>query len=126
MRLLLDTHILLWYAEDPGRLGRMRAILDDPGNQLHASRATWWELAIKVQTGKLRVDIDQLRGLTTVARIAELGIEWQHMRRVASLPRHHRDPFDHLLVAQAMTEGMRLVTDDRALVPYSDLVWCIT
>lgn len=125
MKLLLDSHILLWSVHDQGRIASVRDLLTDTANTWHVSMATWWELAIKVGLGKLDADVDRLRAAAADAGIVDVPIEWTHVRRAAALPRHHGDPFDHLLVAQAMTEGMRLVTADRALVPYSDLVWCI-
>lgn len=125
MKLLLDTHILLWLIYEPRRIAPVRDLIGDAANRVHVSLATWWEIAIRTSLGKLAADIDILRSTASDGGIIDVPIEWTHVRKAASLPRHHGDPFDHLLVAQAITEGMRLLTADRALVPYSELVWCI-
>lgn len=81
-----------------------------------------WEATIKISVGKLKVDVDELVGQITRSGFAELPIAAHHAAKVASLPRHHRDPFDRLLVAQALEEPARLLTADPILPRYSDLV----
>jgi PIN domain nuclease of toxin-antitoxin system len=91
-------------------------------NAVFASTASIWELAIKVSLGRLHLDIERLSGLLDAAGIHELQITRQHVMAVARLPLLHRDPFDRLLIAQAITEPMRLLTADRQLAAYSELV----
>jgi PIN domain nuclease of toxin-antitoxin system len=125
MRLLLDTHILLWALGDPGRLGpTTRAVLEDVENEVFFSAASIWEIAVKARLG--RVDFDDRPG--DVARNAratgfvDLPVYADAAERVATLPMHHGDPFDRLLVAQAMSGPLRLYTADRVLERYSELV----
>jgi PIN domain nuclease of toxin-antitoxin system len=125
MRLLLDTHILLWALGEPARLPRAAydAILD-PGNEVLFSAANIWETAIKSQLGRVDFGV----GPEAIARSAvESGFDELPVRRrmaalTARLPGHHQDLFDPILVAQAMTEPARLLTVDSALRPYSEPV----
>ena len=122
MRLLLDSHILIWLMEDDARLtAEMRAFIAG-ATEVFASTASIWELAIKASVGKLHLDVERLAGLLDAAGIGELPITRQHAIAMASLPPLHRDPFDRLLVAQAMSEPMRLLTADPQLAAYSELV----
>ena len=122
MRLLLDTHALLWAVGAPGRLtGDVRAALLARENAVSLSIASLWEIAIKVSLGRLELSSDWLALIEdNRSRIGArwLTIESNHCARVAALPWHHRDPFDRLLVAQAMCENMTLVTKDRILADY--------
>ena len=126
--MLLDTHALLFWAYDPSRLGggALRAIADRD-NQVFWSVASSWELAIKVGLGKLALD-----GPVSDVVPAELGrhgftllpIDHGHVLATASLPRHHGDPFDRLLVAQARAESLALVSADSKMAPYGvEIVW---
>ncbi len=122
MRLLLDSHVLIWLMEDDARLtAEMRAVITD-ATEVFASTASLWELAIKVSLGKLHLDLERLAGLLDAAGICELAITRQHAMAVARLPQLHRDPFDRMLVAQAISEPMRLLTADPQLQAYSELV----
>jgi PIN domain nuclease of toxin-antitoxin system len=125
VRLLLDSHVLVWLAERNRRTASVTAIVTDPAHDVFVSLATWWELGLKVSLGRLQFDLAGARRRSDDAGFAELPITWPHVLKAMALPHHHADPFDRLLVAQAISEGMRLVTADRALVPYSELVWCI-
>ena len=122
MRLLLDTHALLWWVADAPRLSRRaRAAIAAPGNECLVSAATAWELAIKVSLGKLKVDGDLARFLgeqLAVNRFRSLPVEVSHAVRVARLPFHHRDPFDRLLAAQALEEGATVVSADAVFTRY--------
>ena len=125
MRLLLDTHILLWTLAEPRRIPRKtRLQLESSENDVLFSAASLWEVAIKVQTGRLTlsVPLDDLPAAAQAMGFIELPVRAAHAVRVASLPLHHRDPFDRLLIAQAMLEPARLLTVDRPLHQYSDLV----
>ena len=125
MRLLLDTHLLLWALGAPERLdAATRELIEDPDNEVLFSAASIWEIAIKAGLG--RVDFAVRPTAITRAALAtgfgELPVRAEVAARVADLPPHHRDPFDRLLVAQAMAEPVRLYTADPLLPPYSELV----
>jgi len=125
MRLLLDTHILLWALDTPARLdGGTRALLEDPANEVLFSAASIWEIAIKARLGRADFPVrpDQIAQAARDTGFTELPVRADAAARVADLPLHHRDPFDRLLVAQAMLEPMRLYTADPLLPPYSELV----
>ena len=125
MRLLLDTHILLWALDQPARLDSgTRALLEDPTNEVLFSAASIWEIAIKVRLGRADFPV-RPEAIAQAARdtgFTELPVRADAAARVADMPLHHRDPVDRLLVAQAITEPMRLYTADPLLPPYSDLV----
>ena len=122
MRLLLDTHALLWAVGAPERLTEdARAALLARENAVSLSIASLWEIAIKVSLGRLELSSDWLALIEeNRSRIGArwLTIESSHCAQVAALPWHHRDPFDRLLVAQAMCEDMTLVSKDRILGDY--------
>lgn len=121
MRLLIDTHLLLWAAGDPGRLsGRARTLLDDPANELVFSAASLWEVAIKRGLGRddFRVDARLLRRGLLDNGYGELPLTSQHAVAIDGLPPIHRDPFDRILVAQAMVEGITLLTADPVVAQY--------
>ena len=121
MKLLLDTHLLLWAAGTPERLGaEARELLTDPANDLVFSAASLWEVSIKCGLGRedFRVDPRLLRRGLLDNGYAELPISSQHAVGIASLPPLHKDPFDRLLVAQATLEGLLLLTSDGAVAAY--------
>lgn len=125
MRILLDTHVLLWALTDSDRLSDdVRAIVRSPENDVLFSAASIWELAIKVQIGRLGLGMqpEEVRTAALDAGFAELAIRGDVAARVSLLPMHHRDPFDRLLVAQALAEPARLYTADAILARYSDLI----
>ena len=122
MRLLLDTHILLWAAATPERLSpRTRAKIEDTANLPVFSAASLWEVAIKGGLGHedLRVNAAVLRRGLLDNGYEELAISGEHAAAVATLPPLHKDPFDRMLVAQAMTEGIVLLTADDLVAQYS-------
>jgi PIN domain nuclease of toxin-antitoxin system len=125
MRLLLDTHVLLWALGDPTRLDQAtRNLLEDTANEVLFSAASIWEIAIKA--GLRRADFtacsEQIAREAHLTGFVELPVSADVAARVADLPPHHRDPFDRLLVAQAMAEPAQLYTADALLLPYSELV----
>ena len=123
--LLLDTHLVLWSAIEPGRLSaRAARIIGNRGTELAFSVATLWEVAIKTSLGRpdFQVDAAALRQGLLGQGFAELPIAAEHVLRVASLPWVHRDPFDRLLVAQAMTGRLTLLTQDAVLAGYGRVV----
>ena len=128
MRVLLDTHALLFWILDSNRLSRRaREIFRDPANELLWSSASSWEVSIKYSLGRLELAKppkellpEQLRR----QRIGSLPVEHTHAFRVAELPHHHRDPFDRLLIAQAQVERLPLLSGDPALRDYEvEVVW---
>lgn len=122
MKLLLDTQILLWAAGQPEHLSRAaRKLLQDGDNELLFSAASLWEIAIKLGLGRedFRVEPRLLRRGLLDNGYTELAISSQHAVSIDTLPPIHKDPFDRLLLAQALTEGITLVTSDEQLALYS-------
>lgn len=118
MRLLLDTHALLWWLGDDARLAApARAAVADASNDVLVSAASAWELAIKARLGKVSMP-DDLGEQLAVNGFAPLAVDVRHALAVQNLPDHHRDPFDRLLVAQAQIEGLTLVTADESIPQY--------
>ena len=122
MRLLLDTHVLLWSLDELHRLpADVRAAIVDPGNAIFVSAVVAWEIAIKVSIGKLpaRADVGVwLPAHMAIASFVTLPISMDHATAVEHLPRHHGDPFDRMLIAQAMMESLTIVTNDRQFERY--------
>jgi PIN domain nuclease of toxin-antitoxin system len=118
VRVLIDTHVFLWWDQQLRRLSRpLRAAIEDETNEIIVSAATVWEIAIKRAIGKLRFD------RPIVAAVLALGFEilpvaGAHAEHAGGLPPHHNDPFDRLIVAQAYLERMLLGTQDRRMLPY--------
>lgn len=116
MRLLLDTHTLLWFGLDDRRLSvTARGLIEDPANEIAISPASYWEIAIKIGLRKYSLAEPFQSFFEQV--IAEYGlqilpIEIRHTAVLTTLPSHHRDPFDRLLIAQAIVEGIPVVSDD--------------
>lgn len=118
MRLLLDTHVVLWALTDDPSLSRDgRAAISEGRNQIFMSAVSAWEMSIKRSLGKLRVPDDLVAQLGR-ARVDHLDVTVAHALAVGDLPHHHRDPFDRLLVAQAMVAGLTLVTRDAEIRRY--------
>ena len=125
MRLLLDTHLLIWLAEDDDRLSvRARELIRDPAAEVFFSVASVWELAIKAGLGRddFQVDVSLLRSGLLSNGFVELSILSEHAVAVAHLAPVHRDPFDRLLVAQAQMEGLTLLTVDPKVARYSGTI----
>lgn len=118
MNLLLDTHVVLWAFADPATLrGEVRDAITDPRSTVLVSAVTIWEVEIKRALGKLRAP-DGLADLCATRGFDELAISHRHAELAGRLPRHHDDPFDRMLVAQAIDERLDLVTADRAFAAY--------
>ena len=122
MRLLLDTHIIIWALSEPDKLSAEAKSLIQNAEQLFVSSASIWEMSIKVGLGKLEVDLDEITAELRAMGVVELPISWEHSKGVKKLAPHHRDPFDRLLIAQAIHEPLILVTHDEILAKYTDLV----
>ena len=121
MKLLLDTHLLLWVANEPKRLPRAaRVQIENPGNELLFSAASIWEITIKRGLSRADFDVDPrlLRRALLDNGYTELPITGEHAINVDRLPSEHKDPFDRILVAQATVEGITLLTNDRKLTGY--------
>ena len=127
MRLLLDTQVWLWLQACPERLGPALPAVADPGNELLFSAVSSWEIAIKYALGKLplpRPPTSYIPDRIASSGVVPLAVQHSHALAVAALPLHHRDPFDRLLVAQAISEGASIVTSDEVFGAYDvDPVW---
>lgn len=114
MRLLLDTHALLWWLNDDGKLGNhARGLIGDPENDVLVSAVSLWEITVKLRIGKLDADLDEILAILPAQGFDRLDITDAHLVALAALPLHHRDPFDHLLMAQAVAEGAHFVSQDQ-------------
>ena len=121
MKLLLDTHLLLWAAGPSPRLSaEARRLIDDPGNELLASTASLWEIAIKsgLRRPNFRVDAALFRRNLLDNGYHELAVTGQHAVAVTNLPPVHKDPFDRMLLAQSIVEGIMLLTADPVMAQY--------
>lgn len=123
MRLLLDTHILLWWLKDDPLLPpRAGVLIEDRRNQVFVSAMSMWEIAIKSHLGKLKADVDEVRTAALQSGFQPLPFALDHAVAVARLPQHHRDPVDRALLAQALLEPLNLLTHDEHLAVYGDHV----
>lgn len=121
MRLLLDTHALLWWLLDDPALPAAPRRAIERAEAVFVSAASVWEVAIKQRLGRLpelTLGVAELPALIRESRFLPLAVDDRHAAAVATLPLHHRDPFDHLLIAQALTERLTLVTRDRQFAAY--------
>ena len=121
MKLLLDTHILLWASEPSPKLPRWAAaLIDDPANTVLFSAASLWELAIKHASGRADFDVNPrvFRANMLDCGYQELPIRSEHAVAVSDLPPIHKDPFDRILIAQSLVEGMTLLTSDPVVARY--------
>ena len=127
MRLLLDTHALIWLLQGDADLSdAARNAMKDAGNLRLVSAASFWEIAIKVALGKIQLDVpfSDLRTVVKALGFEWLPIEFDQTLVVTSLPLLHRDPFDRMLIAQALAEQLTIVTKDPQFLPYGvPLLW---
>jgi PIN domain nuclease of toxin-antitoxin system len=130
MRLLLDTHALLWFCEGNASLSAAaREAMEDRANERFVSHASAWEVAIKLALGKLNLLVpyeDIFPGVLIPNGFAMLPADLAHYRSLLQLPLHHRDPFDRLLIAQAQAEKLTLVSRDASLAAYGVPVLCVS
>jgi PIN domain nuclease of toxin-antitoxin system len=125
MRMLVDTHLLLWAAASSRRLPQAaRRLIEDPSNEVHFSAASLWEIVTKTALRKrdFKVDVALLRRALAEMGFSELQVSGAHAERLASLPLLRRDPFDRMLVAQSLAEPLVLLTNDELLADYGDVV----
>jgi PIN domain nuclease of toxin-antitoxin system len=111
LRLLLDTHTLIWWADDRPLAGPAAEAIRSPDNTKFVSAASIWEAEIKVQLGRLKLEVDLAAG-SAAHGFEPLGITFGHAVAAGRLPPHHSDPFDRMLIAQAQLEGLTIVTRD--------------
>lgn len=118
MRVLLDSHVVVWWALTPGRLrAETRALIASPETEVWLSAASIWELGLKIARGKLSLG-DRFEEKLQADGMEELAVTIAHARGAAALPPLHADPFDRMLIAQALAEGLVLVTSDREIARY--------
>jgi PIN domain nuclease of toxin-antitoxin system len=122
VRLLIDTHILLWTANADARLEQTAIdLIENPETELLLSMASVWEMAIKINLGKLQLGKplkDFMEETTRLYNVELLPIQLEHLIPIESLPQYHRDPFDRLLIAQAMVENIPILSQDTAFHQY--------
>ncbi len=124
MRLLLDTQVVVWTLADPRRLGRLQGVIAD-ATEVTISVLAAWELSIKQANGKIDLPLpaaDFVDRAVSELDALLLSVETPHIRALAGLPAHHRDPFDRMLVAQALTEDLKLVSADALMARYLDVL----
>ena len=123
MKLLLDTHIFIWWADQPERLSPAAlSALEDEANELVLSVASVWEMQIKIQLGKLKLSVplkDLIKNQRETNDLTVLPVALTHVLSLGALPFHHKDPFDRLLVAQSIEEDLTLVSADPHFSAYS-------
>lgn len=122
MRLLVDTHLLVWWVAGRRLSREAAALIADPKNEVFASAASIWEIAIKAGLGRIDVDPAELVQALEIGGFAALPVTSRHAVAVTQLPEIHRDPFDRLLVAQSRVEQLALLTHDKLLSGYGALV----
>jgi PIN domain nuclease of toxin-antitoxin system len=122
MRLLLDTHIFLWAVAGSRLLKPAARRAIQAADQVYVSAATIWEVTIKARLGKIKADPNELVAAIEASGFLELPVRAVHAAGVAGLPAHHNDPFDRILIAQAIAEPLRLLTADAGLARYSNIV----
>ena len=119
MRLLLDTHALLWWLADNAQLGPgARDLIGDPANDILVSVVSLWEIQVKVRAGKLDADLRDILEAISAQGFELLPVAPAHLLGLADLPTHHKDPFDHLLIAQAIAEAVIFMSADRHAADY--------
>ena len=122
MRLLLDTHIFLCAVAGSSLLKPATRRVIEAAEEVHVSAASLWEIAIKTRLGRLKADPAELAAAIDASGFVELPVSAAHAAGIRQLPLHHRDPFDRMLVAQALAEPLRLLTADAALAAYGEIV----
>ena len=122
MRLLLDTDVLLWTLTGAPRIEPISQLILAPETEIFVSTVSLWEIATKASIGKLAANVGEIRAAIAASGFLELPVLGEHAETLAKLPLLHRDPFDRMIVAQAIAEPMRLLTGDGQLAAYSELV----
>ena len=125
MRLLLDTHVFLWAVAGSTLLAPAARRIIESADEVFVSAVSIWEVAIKARLGKIQADPDELAASIETSGFIELPVRAAHAAGVARLELHHNDPFDRLLIAQAVAEPLKLLTADAVLAKYSDVVMLV-
>jgi len=125
IQLLLDTNVLIWYFSGSDRINSIKELISSKDAEVYISAVSYWEIAIKAKIGKLEIDINELRQFAKKHAFIELPITSDYIQVYIDLPVYHKDPFDHMLIAQAITCPMRFITSDDSLAQYSSLVMVI-
>lgn len=123
MKYLVDTHILLWYIVGDRRINKtIQGKIDNDSNILFLSNASLWEIAIKISIGKLRIkgDLADLKDYLDKVGFVILNYDFEDLKMLQNLPFHHQDPFDRLIVAQAKTKSIEIITNDHQIHKYFD------
>jgi PIN domain nuclease of toxin-antitoxin system len=121
----MDTNILLWYFWGSNRIDSIKELIASEETDIYYSHISLWEIAIKIKSGKLNLDINELCAYAQKHDFAELPLTGDCLKAYTELSNIHKDPFDHILLAQALTFPMRLITADSLLADYSSLVMVI-
>ena len=123
MKYLIDTHILIWYAlNDKALSSKVAAVIKDLDNQILISKASLWEMAIKINIGKLDLQglpFSAIENLLAENNIGVLDIQFAHFNTLLSVPLHHGDPFDRLIISQALTDDLTVISDDAKFKLYA-------
>ena len=123
MKLLLDTHILLWWLGDDKKLSENgRQFIQNPDNDIFVSHVSLWEIQIKTMAGKLNADLETIIQQLPDNNFQQLAIHSNHILTLAKLPSHHQDPFDRMLISQALSEPLHLITHDKNISLYSESI----
>lgn len=123
MKVLLDTHILLWWLCDDARLSKAaRVLIEKSSNEIFVSVASIWEIAIKSSLGKIRIDLSNWENNIADQGFEIIDIKSSHVLQIAKLPFHHKDPFDRVLISQCLVESKYLLTQDPVLQKYGKLI----
>jgi PIN domain nuclease of toxin-antitoxin system len=125
MQFIIDTNVLLWYFWGSNRVDPAKEYITSVDADIFVSVVSFWEVATKLRTGKLNIDLNELRSFTKKHKFFELPVTGNYLDTYLKLPQLHKDPFDHMLLAQAITSPMRLITGDARLAEYSSLVMVI-
>jgi PIN domain nuclease of toxin-antitoxin system len=115
----VDTNILLWYFWDSNRINSIKELIASEVTDIYYSPVSLWEIAIKIKSGKLNIDIEELSAYAKKYNFTELPLTGDCLKAYMEMPAIHKDPFDHILLAQALTHPMRLITSDSLLADYS-------
>jgi PIN domain nuclease of toxin-antitoxin system len=123
MKLLLDTHILLWWLNDDEKLPeKTKYLIEQPDNVVYVSHISLWEIQIKIMIGKLHAELSAIVEQLPKNNFLELASRTNHIITLSQLPMHHQDPFDRMLIAQAISEPLNLITHDKNVALYSDSI----
>jgi PIN domain nuclease of toxin-antitoxin system len=123
MKIIIDTHILLWWVSNDRQLPiKARRLIENPANKISVSVASIWEIAIKRALGRIEINLKELEEALKINNLETLAVKLDHAIEVSELPQHHSDPFDRMLVAQSLAESAHLLTHDKQLRKYGKAV----